>query len=701
MATDGRLNEIPLKPIRLGGWRWLALYAGLSMVIQWPLVGSLTTHISYGQEQEITVPMLNLWTVWWNADRAALGFRGYWNSPIFYPAENTFAFSEAQPSSLIAAPIVWLTGNRGLAYNVYQLFILALNGFSAHRLLRRLGHIPWLALCGGVMSQILPFVLWQFGVAQLTTLFGINWTLHAVLDLFATETVTGRRTNASEQLEGCEAAMTSNFGTANSLQNQPLLQKRLGGSLGLPVLKWLANSIGVRLGLAYGMTYWLCNYWGLFLALLLVPSSICFWNRRLFELSFWRNIALAGAIAVPMIGPFVWLQRALAREHNWQTTRTEEMVRNLSAHVRDHTDVPWNTLISWLEFPEAARNNGWALGGGGLKLLLVPIGLVAALATSRRRRWGLFSLTFGAMAFGLSLGPTVRFVDGVPLVGGVCPYELLQQYVLGFSLIRSPFRFAMFVQLTAVWLSVEALDLLNPGRWLTRQTMSTESRRWRLPSVLVRVFGFAYLERPQDPSLARRAMLFDRVGAGRWFDLRLVPLVLVSTLVTLEAVPPTMRLYELPLRDGLPVWVTWLRDSAEPNSAIACLPFPRGYQVGDYEETALWMYWGTFHRRPLLNGYSGFFPSSFNLVKEGLEQFQRPANLGADAAYEPQFAHYAWDNPGLKRLNESGVRYAVVKRSFATRDDVWTHPATRFRWALVVSDETEKIDVYEISSLDD
>ena len=200
MPTDELSNEIPVNDKRLGGCRWFALYCVLSMVINWPLVGSLTTHISYGHEEQITVPMLNLWTVWWNADRVADGFRGYWNSPIFFPTQKTFVFSEAQPSSMIVAPIVWLTDNRGLAYNIYQLLIIALNGFSAHQLFRRLGHMRWLAFCGGFMSQILPFVIWQLGVVQLTTIFGIHWTLHAVLDLFGTGKTQSELADSDQQI---------------------------------------------------------------------------------------------------------------------------------------------------------------------------------------------------------------------------------------------------------------------------------------------------------------------------------------------------------------------------------------------------------------------------------------------------------------------------------------------------------------------
>jgi hypothetical protein len=656
MTTDDTLPGIPANSQRPGGWRWFLVYVVLALVIEWPITCALTTHIAYGYEREISVPMLNLWTVWWNADRAANRFRGYWNAPIFSPTNTTFVFSEAQPTSIIVAPLIGLTGNRGLAYNVYQLLILTLNGYSAHRLFRRLGHISWLAFCGGLMSQLLPFVMWQFGVVQLTTLAGIYWTLHAMLDLFGA----GQLRTAHEPVDvPCDEDVA-----------EP-------GTEASPSGRW--QPYGIRLGLAYGVTYWLCNYWGLFLTLLLVPCSVCFWNRRLLTRELWREVVVAGTIAIVMIGPFAWSQRALSREHDWQSSRTSELIHSLSAHWRDHTDVPWYTLAAWLEMPVPERNNIWSLGGGGIKLVLAPLGLVAAVTTPRRRRWGLFSALFGALAFGLSLGPTVCFSQGIPVIGDVCPYELLQQFVPGFSLIRSPFRFALFVQLATVWLSVEALDLLNPQRWLTWRPVDSASPLAQLLATL-------------DPALRRNR------SDGRYLPIS-IAMVMVSTAVTLEALPPPTRMFELPSRRGLPVWVVWLRDQAAPDAPVACLPFPVGYQVSDYEETTIWMYWSTFHRHPLLNGYSGFFPDSFVQLKEGLELDPSPIddeqdNDGINPG--PQFARYASDNRGLQLLNASHARYIVVKRSFAHQDDIWTHPATRFRWALVASDEAEMIDIYEL-----
>lgn len=656
MANDDKLNEVPANAC-LGGWRWFIVYALLAMMINWPLIGSLTTHISYGHENEISVPLLNLWTVWWNADRAAHGFRDYWDAPIFFPVKKTFLFSESQPTSLIVAPIFWLTGNRGLTYNLYQLLILTLNGFSAHRLVRRLGHSRWLAFCGGVMSQILPFSMWQSGAIQLTTLFGITWTVHAVLDLFGTALPPSAGDDADDE----------------SLRENELAEQTAGRNrFHLPV--------GVRLGFVYGICYWLCNYWGLFLTLLLVPSSLWLWNRRLFSTRFWWELLWAMLISLIMIGPIAFMQRSLSRDHDWSGARSSEMVRDLSAHWRDHTDVPFRNLASWLEAPEQSRANVWTLGGGGLKLVFAPVGLIAALMTRRRRRWGVFVATLGLIAFGLSLGPTVRFDSRLPVLGSVCPYEQMQRFIPGLALIRSPFRFALFVQLATVWLSIEALELVSPARWIRSSEELESPARW-----ISRCFH----------------SLFEQPYHNWTSVLSALPLIVLSTIVTLEAAPTTTRLYEMPARHGIPVWVQWLRDNARQDQPIACLPFPIGSAVSDYEETAVWMYWSTFHRCPLVNGYSGFFPVSYWELKEGLDQYQRPADLKPDAVYQPKFADYAWDNLGLKRLNESSVRYVVVKRSFATTDDIRAHPATKFRWALVVSDEAAAIDVYKLPLADE
>src|SRR5690606_18272581 len=98
----------------------------------------------------VTVPLFNAWTIWWNCDRLAHGFRGYWDAPIFFPEQQTFAFSEPQPATLMVAPVLWGSGSPILAYNAYLWLSLLLNGLVTLWLLKSLGHRTWLAGLGAI-----------------------------------------------------------------------------------------------------------------------------------------------------------------------------------------------------------------------------------------------------------------------------------------------------------------------------------------------------------------------------------------------------------------------------------------------------------------------------------------------------------------------------------------------------------------------
>jgi hypothetical protein len=209
----------------------------------------------------------------------------------------------------------------------------------------------------------------------------------------------------------------------------------------------------------------------------------------------------------------------------------------------------------------------------------------------------------------------------------------------------------LFVQLAIVWLTVEALDCLNPGRW----------------------------RRPAKSPASKRISFWCLQG----------PLLVSSVLLICEVWPPRQGAYECPPETPAPAWILWLRENSEKSAALVCLPFPAGYGVQDYQETTQWMYWGMLHRRRLVNGYSGFFPEDFVELKNQLAAYY-------DWPQQPKLGLYPWDSPGLKKLNAWGARFAVVKRSFATRDDVWQHTATKFRWAWVAGDEQHQLDIYEI-----
>jgi hypothetical protein len=83
----------------------------------------------------------------------------------------------------------------------------------------------------------------------------------------------------------------------------------------------------------------------------------------------------------------------------------------------------------------------------------------------------------------------------------------------------------------------------------------------------------------------------------------------------------TPNLLPLPsLQSQLP-WIDWVESRTRPDDVLAFLPFPAGRGSEDDLETTQWMYWQMRHGRPMVVGYSGFFPRSFRELKAALQDF--------------------------------------------------------------------------------
>lgn len=93
-------------------------------------------------------PILNTWLLWWNAHHIPLT-QSWWNAPIFYPTENTIAFSETLAGlSPWTSPVIWLSGNPLFAYNLVLLLSYPACGLGAWWLcwtLTRRADVSWLA----------------------------------------------------------------------------------------------------------------------------------------------------------------------------------------------------------------------------------------------------------------------------------------------------------------------------------------------------------------------------------------------------------------------------------------------------------------------------------------------------------------------------------------------------------------------------
>jgi hypothetical protein len=519
--TDGGARLLPVESdavrIRI---RWLRagaalLYAGLAVAVTRGLILKLDSHLPVGTQPAATVPFFNLWTTWWNADRLAHGLRDYWNAPIFHPTQGTFSFSEAQPTLWCVAPLVWLSAPVA-AYNVYLLGSLWLNGWVGAALLRQLGHRESLAVPGGAMFLLLPFVHWQLGVLQLVPLWGILWTLL----------------------------------TLDRLAEQPSARR------------------GACLGLAFATTYLLCNYYGLFLSVLLAAASGWLLAKRALKPRLWGGIAVSLVVAAAITAPVVWAQLEYLLVHRFD--RQMVQVQSLATHWSDYL-LPWG--YNWLGTDRLISiERKWSLSAGHLKTLLALIGVAGGLWARGRRRRTLFWMAFVACAAVLSSAPNISMGD----------WNLqrnLVQFWPGFAQIRSMMRFAVFAQIGTVVLAVQGLALLlriaGPKRWL-------------------------------------RTAVF-----------------LLAAAATVDVWPLSPHLGEVPARTGSGHWATWIGDNT-PRDAVLCgIPFPSGTNEEAHEVSTIWMAAQIEHGRAVVNGYSGFFPQTYRALKFKLREFPGPDSLEA------------------------------------------------------------------------
>ncbi len=333
--------------------RWelsgILVYLAIALVMTWPVIVSPLSEIPIGSEPTASVPLYNIWATWWNAARLAGGLSGYWDSPIFYPTAGTFALMEPQPTTMLVAPIVWVTGSRILAYNVYVWLSLVLNGVFAQRLARVYGMGPWAGLWAGTAMALLPIVHWQLGIIQLAPLWGILWAWSAI----------------------------------ERLCRQPT--------------RWRA----VELGVAVATSFVMCMHHGLFLAFLLVGAAPTLW-RQWINVRGLRYWGLALLVALLITGPFVYQVYRITTLHaiDWDTSLVTEM----SARPGDYLNSYGLQLLG----SGRIKSTWMMLASGWIKYLLAVIGIIYGLVHVDTRRWSSFLLAIAVLAFLLSLGPNLR-----------------------------------------------------------------------------------------------------------------------------------------------------------------------------------------------------------------------------------------------------------------------------------------------------
>jgi hypothetical protein len=130
------------------------LYAALTLVMTWPVGVQPAAHRMGGGAD----PSLYVWTIGWGVHALTTQPWAAFDANIFFPHKYTLAYSEnLLGSSLLAIPVVWLTGDPLAATNIVAVLAVWLCAMGGYFLGRQLGFSrPAAFLCGVIFAFTPP-----------------------------------------------------------------------------------------------------------------------------------------------------------------------------------------------------------------------------------------------------------------------------------------------------------------------------------------------------------------------------------------------------------------------------------------------------------------------------------------------------------------------------------------------------------------
>ena len=128
-------------------------FACLTLMATFPLV----LHLGRALPGDLGDPLFTSWVLGWDADRLRHGLHGFWDAPILFPSVHTIAFSEHLLGiAIFVAPIIWLTGNPILGYDVAFLLTYVIAGSGMYLLARELTGRRDAAFLAGLVFAFSP-----------------------------------------------------------------------------------------------------------------------------------------------------------------------------------------------------------------------------------------------------------------------------------------------------------------------------------------------------------------------------------------------------------------------------------------------------------------------------------------------------------------------------------------------------------------
>lgn len=582
------------------------LYLAAALLMTWPLATVVDREIAW----DFGDPVFNSWVLLWtggqvlaflSGDTSALG--RFWHGNIFHPEPLTVAYSEhLVPQMLQAVPVLAATDNVVLAYNLLFLSTFVLSGLGMFLLVRELTGSVAAGLVAGFAFAFAPYRVAQYSHLQVLSAQWMPFVLYGYRRFFET----GRRT--------------------------PLVW----GTVAF-VLQSLS-----------------CGYYLLFfapfVALFVIYEMAS--RQRLADWRLWRTWVITGAIAAGATVPFL-LPYLEVRTQGDVGVRDAGEIQMFSADTHALATAPtatrlWGERLTGLPRPEGEGFPGFTI----LLLALVGIAAGARAALLAARRSGpplppwrqaligaaavlCLAYVIASLSF-LITGGLPLPMDGVWAIHRHAENTFLGALALGALCVgvspglRRVLRGTpgSVVGYFAAACLLAVLLALGPEISAAGHLISTGPYAW----LMAWVPGFDGVRVPARFLMVMTLCLAGLAGYGAAAILRTGPRVGIAVLVVAsglilgeswtgrfqtnvrlaaEGYLPTPR--ELKTGVDLPPVYKVLRDEPAP---VVLIEFPFGSHAWDLHS----MFYAGYHRRPLVNGYSGFFPESQRDLVRALSQ---------------------------------------------------------------------------------
>jgi hypothetical protein len=552
----------------------IGLFLIITLVMTYPLALRLGSSL-----RDMGDPLLNAWILSWDIDQIVhLNTSGFFDANIFYPQKKTLAYSEFLiPQALAVLPVKLLSGNPVLAHNFAVLLAFLTTGLGMFFLARYLTRNSLAAATAGLIFAFSPFMFGHLYQVQVLTAGGIPLAFLFLHKFFV-----------SDRLKDILL-----FGLFFSLQS-------------------LANG--------YYALY-LMLFAGLFI---LVMTSV---RKKYKDVRFWGRLALCALLILVCIGPFFYQYVQVQKEMGFK--------RDIAAHAGLTSFLATssiNTLYGKVTarfrriegelFPGAAAFFLACLGAFyALRLKKPPPESDAAASRARRgARAGIWIVTLAAWFYALIL------------------YVVLTRGGLDVRLGKTSLLHAHSALKTGLMLLVLVIVSVATRRLGKVSRLLPFTFDWTSPWIYALILGLAFLFTfgPHGPyvllykyvpgfsgiRVASRFQVFVMFGlavlaaygmAGLSRRLatvkpRKILLAALPVLILAEYLSVPVPLTSVPVKNEIPEVYRWL--ARQPGDfAVVEIPLPLSTMISRRECART--YYSAYHRKKLVNGYSGYFPGLY------------------------------------------------------------------------------------------